>query len=217
MNALLLQSWIPDANYYFSCNSVSWFLSTILFCYLLFPLAWRHASTKGLALLLAVYAVVCWLIPYDQVNAILYVHPMVRFVDFYMGIVLYRLYAKHAGTGGMPSWVEWGLVVLLLLSLAVYPVVDAKFRNAPMYWIVLVPFIWVFAQARGPVSHLLSTRPMLWLGSLSMPVFLTHQMLLGILIRRLPAMPVPLMLSICLVTVLTVSWLVEIIFLRQFR
>ena len=106
---------------------------------------------------------------------------------------------------------------MLLLSLAVYPVVDAKFRNAPMYWIVLVPFIWVFAQARGPVSHLLSTRPMLWLGSLSMPVFLTHQMLLGILIRRLPAMPVPLMLSICLVTVLTVSWLVEIIFLRQFR
>lgn len=217
LNALLLQSWIPDANYYFSCNSVSWFLSTLLFCYFLFPLAWRHASTKGLALLLAVYAVVCWLIPYDQVNAILYVHPLVRFVDFYMGIVLYRLYAKHAGTGGMPSWVEWGLVVLLLLSLAVYPVVDAKFRNAPMYWIVLVPFIWVFAQARGPVSHLLSTCPMLWLGSLSMPVFLTHQMLLGILIRRLPAMPVPLMLSICLVTVLTVSWLVEIIFLRQFR
>jgi peptidoglycan/LPS O-acetylase OafA/YrhL len=58
---------------------------------------------------------------------------------------------------------------------------------------------------------------MLWLGSLSMPVFLTHQMLLGILIRRLPAMPVLLMLCICLVTVLTVSWLVEIIFLRQFR
>ena len=37
LNELLLQSWVPDPNYYFSCNSVSWFLSSLLFCYLVFP------------------------------------------------------------------------------------------------------------------------------------------------------------------------------------
>ncbi|MBP3756427.1 MAG: acyltransferase [Prevotella sp.] len=217
LNALLLQSWIPDANYYFSCNSVSWFLSTLLFCYLLFPLAWRYASKKELAVVLVAYVVVCCMVPYNQVNAILYVHPLVRFVDFYMGIVLYRLYSRYAATTVLPSWVEWALVFLLLLSLAVYSVFDAKFRNAPMYWLVLIPFVWVFAQAKGSVSRLLSTRPMLWLGSLSMPFFLTHQMLLGILIHRLPVLPGPLMLAICLAAVLTVSWMVEIIFLRLFR
>ena len=35
-NALLLQSWIPDANYYFSMNSVSWYLSDLLLFLLLF-------------------------------------------------------------------------------------------------------------------------------------------------------------------------------------
>ena len=34
LNILLLQSWVPDADWYFSCNSVSWFLSSLLFCYL---------------------------------------------------------------------------------------------------------------------------------------------------------------------------------------
>ena len=34
-NALLLQSWVPDPEWYFSCNKVSWFLSSLLFCNLL--------------------------------------------------------------------------------------------------------------------------------------------------------------------------------------
>ena len=42
LNALLLQSWVPRPDYYFSCNSVSWFLSSLFFCYLLFPFAYRH-------------------------------------------------------------------------------------------------------------------------------------------------------------------------------
>ena len=44
LNLLLLQSWVPDSDYYFSCNSVSWFLSSLLCCYLLFPLIYRHLS-----------------------------------------------------------------------------------------------------------------------------------------------------------------------------
>ena len=217
LNVLLLQSWVPAADYYFSCNSVSWFLSTLLFCYLVFPLAWRYVSKKGLAVVLAVYGLVYWMVPDDQVNALLYVHPLVRVVDFYIGMVLCRIYEQRAVDRCPPQWVEWGLVVVLLCLLALYPYAGVKFRNAPMYWLVLVPAIWVFAQGQGPVSRLLSTAPMCWLGTLSMPLFLTHQILIGILVRRLPEMPAPLMLAACLAVTLTVSWGVEIIFLRLFR
>ena len=213
MNALLLQSWVPDPAVYFSCNGVSWFLSSLFFCYILFPLAYRWVSAYGLGIVLALYAIVCFLTPYDQVNAILYVNPLMRFVDFYIGMVLCRLYEKgysisHAGI------LEALLVVVLIVSLAFYPVVDAKFRNAPMHWLVLVPFILVFAKEQGFVSSLLRRRPMLMLASLSMPVYMVHQMAIGILLHRLPELPSVVMLFICLLSVLVVSWLIDRFFLR---
>lgn len=217
LNVLLLQSWIPDPSWYFSCNSVAWFLSSLLFCYLLFPFAYRHASVYGLLFILAVYAFVCWIVPYDKVNAILYVHPMVRFVDFYIGVVISKFYERHRGHEKFSSWMEWGLMILLMVLIAVYPFTDAKLRNAPMYWMVLVPMIMVFADAKGPVSRLLSARPLLWLGSLSMPIFLTHQMLIGILLHRLPDMPSPLMLFACIAIVLFASWGIQKIILQFSR
>lgn len=73
----------------------------------------------------------------------------------------------------------------------------------------------VFAKGEGRVSAWLSTRPMQLLASLSMPFYMTHQMLTGILIRRLPKMPEALMLFVCLLTILSVSWLVDRFFLRK--
>jgi len=58
---------------------------------------------------------------------------------------------------------------------------------------------------------------MLFLGSLAMPVFLTHQMLIGCLQHRLPDMPAVLMLAACVLATLMVSWTVQIIFSRLLR
>jgi hypothetical protein len=53
------------------------------------------------------------------------------------------------------------------------------------------------------------------LASLSMPFYMIHQMLTGILIRRLPKMPEVLMLFVCLLTILSVSWLIDRFFLHK--
>jgi peptidoglycan/LPS O-acetylase OafA/YrhL len=116
-----------------------------------------------------------------------------------------------------PKGTELCLMLVLLLTLAVYPFTDAKLRNAPLYWVVLIPLILVFVQEKGLVSRVLKTRPMLFLGSLTMPLFLTHQMIIGILIHRLPEMPVMLMLAVCVFVALIISWGVQIIFSRMFR
>ena len=93
--------------------------------------------------------------------------------------------------------------------------VDAKFRNAPLFWLVLAPLILIFAKEQGCVSSWLRRRPMQFLSSLSMPLFMTHQMLTGILIRRLPELPTVAMLFVCILVVLVVSWCIERLFLRQ--
>ena len=115
------------------------------------------------------------------------------------------------------SWMEVLLIVLLFLALAIYPFMDAKLRNAPLFWLVLLPLILVFAQENGLVSRLLKSRPMQFLGSLTMPLFLTHQMLIGILLRRLPEMPAMLMLAVCIFVILMISWGVQIIISRLIR
>lgn len=216
LNILLLQSWVPDADWYFSCNSVSWFLSSLLFCYLVFPWAYRHLSKYLTLAIFIAYIVVYWLTPYDRVNAVLYVFPAVRFVDFYIGMLLSRLY-EEKGKLPFSGWIEPLLVAVLLITLFVYPFTDAKLRNAPLYWLVLIPLILFFAQEKGIVSRLLKTKSMLFLGSLTMPLFLTHQMLIGILLRRLPEMPSLLMLTCCIFFTLTISWCIQTIFSRCLR
>lgn len=214
LNLLLLQSWIPDNEYYFSCNSVSWFLSCLVFCYILFPWAYKHVSKGCATVVLAVYVIICLLTPYKDVNAILYVNPLVRFVDFYIGMLLCRIYEKGYSLS-RAVWTEWLLLLGLIILLAAYPFVDEKLRNAPLYWLVLVPVILVFSKEQGTLSRLLKMKPMLMLASLSMPVFMTHQMLIGILLHWLPYMSPIVMLFLCVFVVLTVSWLIDRLVLRQ--
>jgi peptidoglycan/LPS O-acetylase OafA/YrhL len=214
LNALLLQSWVPDPNYYFSCNSVSWFLSSLLFCYLVFPLACRRMSVWLTLVVFSACSLAYLVVPAEKVNAILYVHPLVRFVDFYIGMLLCRWFERGYRVP-QAGWLECLLIVCLVTALAVYPWMDVKFRNAPLYWLVLIPLVFVFAKGEGRVSAWLSTRPMQLLASLSMPFYMIHQMLTGILIRRLPKMPEVLMLFVCLLTILSVSWLIDRFFLHK--
>lgn len=214
LNALLLQCWVPSMDFYFSCNAVSWFLSCMLFCYAVFPLAFRQASPRLTAVVLLGGLAVYLLVPYDRVNSILYVNPLVRFVDFYLGILLYR-YLEEKPQNRLPAWVEPLLVIVLVLLLMAYPFADEKLRNAPLYWLVLLPLIAVFAKAQGPLSRLLCCKPLLWLGTLSMPVFLIHPLTFSILTRRLPTMSYVPMLVVCFAVVVLVSWLIDKCFLRQ--
>ena len=213
LNALLLQSWVPDREYYFSCNGVSWFLSCLLFCYAVFPWLYRHASWSLLVIMLVACGVVYWVVPYDRVNSILYVNPLLRSVDFYLGVMLARFYEQRPGMS-FPWWAEPMLVLLLVLALAAYPYTDEKLRNAPLYWLVLLPLILVFAKEEGPLSSLLRKRPLLWLGSLSMPVFLLHPMTFEVLMHHLPVLPYPLMLAACFMAVVLLSWCADRLFLR---
>lgn len=218
LNALLLQCWVPQTDYYFSCNAVSWFLSCMLFCYLVFPLLYRYASGRLLAVVAVAYGAVCLAVPYDMVNNILYVNPLVRCVDFYLGIMLCKVYeSRRPVLSSVGSWAEPLLLALLVASLVVYPYADAKLRNAPLYWLVLMPFILVFARGEGLLSRLLRCRAMQWLGSLSMPVFMLHTMTFAVLMHHLPVMPYWAMLGVCVVAVVALSWAVDRFFLRLFR
>ena len=99
-NALLLQSWFPDDSFFFVANGSSWFLSDLIFFYVVFAVAFRLLTTLSLRRLsllvlvvLAAYMLLAFSVPLWKVNAVLYASPATRLIDFCIGILCYRFYA----------------------------------------------------------------------------------------------------------------------------
>lgn len=98
-NVLLLQSWIPDWSFYFSYNSIAWYLSTALFAYICFPMVinllgklMRRQRMYLLIAMLMCYGVVAYSMPKSAYHAMLYINPVCRCIDFVIGIYLAEWY-----------------------------------------------------------------------------------------------------------------------------
>ena len=99
VNSLLLQSWIPEQSYYFSYNSIAWYLSTALFAYLCFPMIitmlHKIQLKQRICLLVAMligYGAVAYAMPSGDYHKMLYINPVCRCVDFVIGIYLAELF-----------------------------------------------------------------------------------------------------------------------------
>ena len=94
LDVALLQSWSLHHSVYFSYNPFAWFLSTLLFCYLCYPLLarwfsplkWRVKSIIVLALILIEAVVLAGADFY--VKTAIYVFPIARLIDFVLGMML---------------------------------------------------------------------------------------------------------------------------------
>ena len=194
-NALLLQSWIPDNGYNFSFNGVAWFLSDIMFFYLLFP--WLYsairkmpgralASTSAAVALLYVWLVVA--VPQGLVNTVVYVFPPVRVVDFTIGILLYRLYASRH-TSELRLWISHGqhryryaLAEMLPVGLMVavyllYGELPKRIHATLLFMPILPAVIYAFAvldASGGRLTRLLQNSWLTRGGGLSLEVYMTH-------------------------------------------
>jgi len=134
LNIFLVQSWIGPEEIYFSYNSVSWFLSTLLFCYVVFAvilqrpreLFWLFFSISVLVITATIY-VVDYLrhVSADQVVYWLYIFPPNRLFNFLSGVgasfIFVSLYPKAKERLGVTSATVIELIaIVLLLDRVVY-------------------------------------------------------------------------------------------------
>ena len=233
-NLLLVQSWISSADFYFSANAVSWFLSDILFCYAVFPIIFRAVSRMAPAALtgawvavLVVYAVLLCNIPDAMTNAIVYVFPPVRTVDFAIGITVWRIASRLKGRHSAvlesrlaATAAELTVFAALAAMLAVHQYVSLQIRTACLFWPVNMAIILLFACERqgGAMAWLLRRKPLIWLGNISFPLFMVHQMAISITLTVLlrlsaiiPEPPLWLALTLCAAMTLAGTTLVQYI------
>ncbi len=170
-------------------NFPSWSISAEVWAYAVFALvALRTAGFSGRRVIAAAaIAVAAWLILFVDVTGrgmlSTDVFGIVRcLLGFFSGVVAEWLHRRGAfatladGKAEIPAALA---AIVLLWVAASYPVAH--------YAGPLVFFVLVFAHASdlGPLSRLMATMPMQWLGRLSYSIYLTHLFLVAYIVPRL--------------------------------
>lgn len=186
---LMIQAWIPIKEIYFSGNAVAWFLSDILFCYLMFPFLLKLIKSKYgnvvFICILTFYFVFIQFIKGDALHSIIYINPLFRIIDFMIGILLLSLsksifvFRKSIRPLGIALF-EMLSFIITILSLIIYPYVSKEYSLVALYWVPSIFLILAFSQAKGgPVSSFFCNPFLTYLGSLSFPFYMIHTTIIG--------------------------------------
>lgn len=187
-NVLLVQSFIADPAYYFSLNGVSWSISDEMFFYVAFCGLALMPTRAAMALWGAILVVILFNIMAASKGTVdrtwlLYVNPFFRLLDFLTGVLLFRAFKAfrlniYRGPGT-------ALEISSLVVLALFVIVAVS-SGVPLVWrwdLYYVPpmalVLFVFAHQAGAISEFLQKRWLVLLGDASFALYMTHQILIG--------------------------------------
>lgn len=207
LSVLLLQSWTSAG--YFATNGPAWFLSTLVFLYLLFPWLARYvaamrirtlaaAAVVGLALMSAVYFLADALgADKDTATRWLYVFPPARILDFLGGMVIFRfcgvLRVKSEDlSSGVAFALQAASMALVAALVPVYMFLGLPWQLGAIFWLPVATVVCVFALTDGKSlagAHAMASRPLSYLGGISMEIFLLHVPVIAGVRRLAPHLP----------------------------
>lgn len=182
-NFFLVQSWIPDPDFYFfSGDPVSWFLSDIMLAYLLFPwlskLFKSHFTTAGI-----IFITLCaitiftaeFIYPKDKIDGLVYIAPYSRILDFMAGMIAGTIASRiKKFNDNRIQLLAFSVLVFAFCMVSYIP----KSISLTFWWYVPCSLLIIsLAQGdgrKGIFGRLLSWRPLVWLGDISFGIFMYH-------------------------------------------
>lgn len=200
VNFLLLQSFVPLKDFYFSFNSPSWYLCNTLFYCLLFPFILRficNSSKKRkiiiIVTLVFLYVLLVIIVPKPYHHAVLYVNPFVRIIDFVIGIYTGLFFLKQYEKFQQGETLKYNNVWLLLVTILCFVIVAfLSFYNidsivksyiVKFYWLIFSPMIftvslksvvWKKTQRGGLINSTLQSA-----GKYSFTFYMIHFVCIG--------------------------------------
>lgn len=202
-NIFLIQSWYPDSRYYFSYNGASWYLSTTLFLYFMFPIILKRlrkfGSKKVLCYLGSVIVVQLSVAIYLMYTPhplqignnfrkwVTYICPIYRLGDFIIGCCLGYFYIhrkKNQESLIRGTVKECGAIVFGIIQIFIYTILQSNSKwDSVRYSILFIPssmlIVYFLAEDNGGVSWVLSRKWIVKLGELSAGMYITHQVIIG--------------------------------------
>lgn len=196
-HATLVQCWVPTHQFIAAYNAPTWFLSDIIIFYLIFKYLYKwlmNISWKTILPIMGVYMASYVLLSFkmqeDYSAGFIYFYPPFRMIDFMLGILLYRFYCSEWGrkiTTHILSFPSAGkahildtLLILMIVGMYYLSIhCNPNFRCAALYWLsslIVVFYVTAIDKGKGWLTSLLHNKLLLWLGSISMEIFLIHSL-----------------------------------------
>lgn len=195
VDSVLLQAWIPLKEYYMSLNGVSWFLSSLLFSYMMFiptnivvnkikksSFKLIYVSLSLMFIALFCYELVCKNGGSNQYYT--YVFPLYRYFEFVIGMLIAEIFKNKNLSHSKESKVVFSvlevlIIIYFLVEYLVGDVFSIKFGidgvMAFAQLAVMSLLIYVYSFEQGIVSRLISSKVFLVLASISFEMYLIHQ------------------------------------------
>lgn len=182
-NLFLVQSWIPKGTVYFSGNAVSWCLSDLFFFYAVFPFVIKLIQNKKrmvafTTIYFGLYSLICAFVPKDYIHAFIYINPLFRFADFFIGILLYTLYKTESGLEKRKLFGTCLQIISLLVvcfAIYIYQFVPESLHFQALFFIPSALIVMSYAIFNKTlVTKLLDNRCFFYLGEISFTFYMLH-------------------------------------------
>ena len=181
--ALLVQSWIPQVSVFYALKyvGVAWFLSSLLFCYILSPICYRvilrFFSNRSLPLMIFFYLCVLACMELDKFFSLggwlAYISPFARLFEYLMGMCLWSaIKDKQQVHLSKRKDILAIFFVVIYFCLIYFQILGG---GTSIIHVLLITFIFVCDS--NIVKLIFANKWIVWLSSYVMFVYLSHQSL----------------------------------------
>lgn len=201
VDLLLVQSWIPIRDFYFSFNGVAWYLSVCVLLYFVFPYVHRWMKTMfklniAIWTILLVYIIQIIFSYFASTNIgsavvynnlwFTYIFPLFRLGDFLIGcclgyIFLYTISRETVLT--KTTLVEMLALAVMIITHLIR--LHSNFPECMLESVIYIPasvmVVYTIALNSGLISRILSNKLLIEIGNVSAYTFLIHQVLINVL------------------------------------
>lgn len=190
-NLLLINAWIPNQNYYYSFNSVSWFLTLVVFFALVTkPLIKQIKKTTRrtsiiLLTIIIVIEIILSLVFQNKTYShwLLYICPAVRLLDYINGMLLCKIMMGKTRVNEKNNYaLQFGIIATIIIVLVLLE--TSFFINSDWYlnavWIIsILLLLGMLVCEEGTVDRIIfKNKIILFIASISFELFLIHQLVI---------------------------------------
>ena len=185
-SVFLIQAFIPDPNYHFAFNGVSWFLDVLIFCYIFTPSLIKilNSNSKKKNAILLFSIIIIQLIIQFVIDTYVgddfwyYIFPPYRLLDYISGMLLYKMVKENLydDSKKMKQYSIYEAIIILLIFCFIR--FNLFICSEPLYIFSLLTIV-VFIQNKGILSQKLNN--MRWVNkmcAINLELFLLHQPLI---------------------------------------
>ena len=229
-SALLVQTWIPKLAIATSYNTVSWFLSSLLFCYIIGYLLGKFIKRDGekawkatyalTAILFTVKVVLAFIYPTEDIGYYLcYLCPLAGLSDLLIGAIISHNIEK-AESGKV--WLQTLALTFVICSFFSKTLVPTNFSRAFLMVPANILLIFAFANETNFFKKIIGNKFFVFLGDISFEIYLMHAIIIGKLSRMgvfdrisntiSPFVTLLILIIICVVCALVYKKVVDIVF-----